>query len=190
VGTEPLSAAKGLCLRAIWEHVLRETTNHRLGGEEETLCLEDQDRVEDQDQTSPMSEDSHKDDLIMALGHLERLDNLIGALSVQVEEVRRELRGDVLHLQDTVAESAKMVQTLVDFLGVIVPNWRNRTEIEQGDDMGILIPSADAIGLIVEIVPLQLEPGFEHEEVVSMEPPAGTLVARGSTVRVRMNFTG
>ena len=125
--------------------------------------------------------------------HWDIADNKMELIHNEVRELRGEvrgLRGEVSHLQDAVAESAKLVQALVGFLGVIVPNWRNRTEIEQGDDMGILIPSADAIGLIVEIVPLQLEPGFEHEEVVSMEPPAGTLVARGSTVRVRMNFTG
>jgi len=105
--------------------------------------------------------DTHKD-LITALAYLDIADRRMSSLRIQVQE----LRGEVRHLQDAVAESAKLVQTLVDFLGVIVPNWRNRNEIEQGDDMGILIPSADAIGLIVEIVPLQLEPGFEHEEVV------------------------
>src|SRR5215212_6724008 len=122
--------------------------------------------------------DTHKD-LITALAYLDIADRRLRSLPIQVQE----LRGEVREIRDGVRQ-------LQDFLGVIVPNWRNRNEIEQGDDMGILIPSADAIGLIVEIVPLQLEPGFEHEEVVSMEPPAGTLVARGSTVRVRMNFTG
>jgi hypothetical protein len=132
-----------------------------------------------------VSEESHKD-LITALAYLDIADHEMLTLQRQV----RELQDQVWRLQGTVTESAKLVQAIVGFLGVIVPNWRNRVQIEHGDDMGIVIPSADAIGLIVEIVPLQLEPGFEHEEVVSMVPPAGTLVARGSTVRVRMNFIG
>ena len=56
--------------------------------------------------------------------------------------------------------------------------------------MGLTMPSAQSLGLVIEIIALQREPGFGHEEIVSMEPEAGTLVARGSTVRVRMNFMG
>jgi hypothetical protein len=136
-------------------------------------------------------------DLITALAYLDIADRV--AAEHDAREAQRfaaataevaNLRGEVRQLRDAVDEMAKLVRALVGFLGVVVPNWRNRSEIEHGDDMGMVLPSAEAIGLVIEIVPLQREPGYEHEEVVSMEPPAGTLVARGSTVRVRMSFMG
>lgn len=139
---------------------------------------------------------SHRD-LITALAYLDIADRV--AAEHDAREAQRSaainaevlnLRNDVQQLRHAVENSAKLVQALVNFLGVIVPAWRNREEIERGDDMGLIVPSAESIGLVVEIIPLQLEPGFGHEEVVSMEPSAGTLVARGSTVRVRMNFLG
>jgi hypothetical protein len=74
------------------------------------------------------------------------------------------------------------MHAIVRFLGVVVPAWRDREEIERGDDMGTNITSAEAIGLPVEIIALQRAPGFEHEEIVPREPPAGMLVVRGSTV--------
>jgi len=128
--------------------------------------------------------------LITALAYLEVADRVAAEHNAAVSADVLNLRTEVRQLRDAVDENSKLLQALVGFLGVIVPGWRNRTEIENGDDMGMHIPSADAIGLVVEIVALQREPGFEHEEVVSMDPPAGTLVARGSTIRVRMNFEG
>ena len=40
--------------------------------------------------------------------------------------------------------------------------------------------SAAQLGLVVDIIPLQLEPGFGHEDVVSTDPAPGTFVARGT----------
>ena len=78
----------------------------------------------------------------------------------------------------------------MDFLGVVVPAWHSLTEVHEGDEMGVALLSAAALGLTAQVVALQREPGFAHEEVVRIEPPAGTLVARGSTVRVQVNFEG
>lgn len=138
----------------------------------------------------------HKD-LITALAYLDIADRV--AAEHDAREAQRSaainaelsnLRRDVNQLRDAVENSSQLLQSLVNFLGVIVPAWHNREEIERGDDMGLIIPSADSIGLVIEIIPLQLEPGFGHEDVVSIEPAPGTLVARGTTVRVSMNFLG
>lgn len=141
-------------------------------------------------------QDSHRD-LITALAYLDVADRAAAdrsvreaqqnaALNAEISDLRKEVR----QLRDTVDASAKLVQALVSSLGVIVPAWHTRKEIEEGDDMGMVMPSAKDIGLVIEIIALQREPGFGHEEVVSMEPEAGALVARGSTVRVSMNFMG
>jgi hypothetical protein len=136
-------------------------------------------------------------DLITALAFLDVADRAAaeheGREAQRVTEIKAELaslRQVVGELRDSVEETTKLVHAIAGFLGVVVPAWHNSQEIERGDDMGMSIPSAESIGLLIEIIPLQLEPGFGHEEVVSMEPPAGTLVVRGSTVRVRMNFLG
>ncbi len=83
------------------------------------------------------------------------------------------------------------VGSLVELVGaVVVPAWINKTEIEEGDDMGLVRPSAAELGLVVELVIDQRNPLFGHEDVVSIEPPAGTVVRRGSTVVVTMNLEG
>ncbi len=141
-------------------------------------------------------QDSHRD-LITALAYLDVADRAAAERNVReaqqdatLKAELADLRDEVRQLRDTVQASAKLVQALVSSLGVIVPAWHTRKEIEEGDDMGLTLPSAQALGLVIEIIALQREPGFGHEDIVSMEPEAGTLVARGSTVRVKMNFMG
>ncbi|MGB3433933.1 hypothetical protein [Achromobacter sp.] len=141
-------------------------------------------------------QDSHRD-LITALAYLDVADRAAADRSAREAQQSAtlhaeisDLRNEVRQLRDTVQASAQLVQALVSSLGVIVPAWHTRKEIEEGDDMGLTMPSAKSAGLVIEIIALQREPGFGHEEIVSMEPEAGTLVARGSTVRVRMNFMG
>jgi hypothetical protein len=131
--------------------------------------------------------------LVTVLAYLDVADHAAASQSQQVGAARAEiaaLRADVLQLRSDVAENKALLQALISFLGVIVPEWRNRSEIENGDDMGMHLASAESLGLSIEIIALQREPGYQHEEVVSLEPPAGTMVARGSTIRVRMNFEG
>ncbi len=82
------------------------------------------------------------------------------------------------------------VAALTAFLAATVPAWATKAEVENGDDMGIARPSAAALGLTVEFASVRQQPGFGHEDVVSIEPPAGTLVAKGSTVTVTLNLEG
>jgi hypothetical protein len=83
------------------------------------------------------------------------------------------------------------VASLVELMGaVVIPPWRTKTEIEQGDDMGILFQPAEQLGLVIQFEIDQLNPNFGHEDVISMTPPAGTVVMRGSTVVVRINLEG
>ena len=139
---------------------------------------------------------SHRD-LITALAYLDVADRTAAerstreaqqsaALNAEVSGLRSEVR----QLRETVDATAKLVQALVNLMGVIVPTWHTRKEIEEGDDMGLVLPSAKSVGLVIEIIALQREPGYGHEEIVSMTPEPGTLVARGSTIRVAMNFMG
>jgi len=85
----------------------------------------------------------------------------------------------------------KTVESLVRLAGaVVIPRWRTKTEVEQGDDMGVSAPSAEQLGLVVEYEIEQLNPNYAHEEVISITPPAGTLVMRGTAVVVRINLQG
>ena len=72
----------------------------------------------------------------------------------------------------------------------VIPPWRTKTEVEEGDDMGMVAPSAAQLGLAVQYEIDQLNPNYGHEEVISITPPAGTLVMKGSTVVVRINLEG
>lgn len=83
------------------------------------------------------------------------------------------------------------VASLMEIIGaVVVPPWSSKTEIEEGDDMGMSVQSAEQLGLIVQFEIDQANPNFAHEEVISITPPPGTAVKRGSTVVVRMNLEG
>ena len=85
----------------------------------------------------------------------------------------------------------KTVASLVELVGAaVIPPWRTKTEVEEGDDMGMSVQSAEQLGLVIQFEIDQLNPNFEHEDVISITPPAGTLVMRGSTVVVRINLEG
>jgi len=101
-------------------------------------------------------------------------------LGAQLEEAN----GRIHQLEQTIS-------ALVDLVGaVFVPQWRTKLEVEEGDEMGLVTPSAEELGLIVEFDIDQLNPNFGHEDVISITPPAGTPVRRGSTVRVLINLQG
>jgi hypothetical protein len=89
-----------------------------------------------------------------------------------------------------VASLRTSIDTLIAFFGVTVPAWINKEEVENGDDMGIVHPSAVELGILVAFEFVQQQPGFGHEDVVSIDPPAGTLIARGTTVTVTLNLLG
>jgi hypothetical protein len=68
---------------------------------------------------------------------------------------------------------------------VEIPAWETQEEVEHGDEMGMVHASAASLGLAVEYSFAQDLPGHGHGEVLSIDPPAGSLVATGSTVRGR-----
>lgn len=101
------------------------------------------------------------------------------------------LRVHLDNLHTRVHELETMVRTLVELVGaVFIPPWRTKTEVEEGDEMGMSTPSAAELGLIVQFAIDQRNPHFGHEDVVSIVPPPGTPVLRGSTVSVTINLEG
>lgn len=101
------------------------------------------------------------------------------------------LSTDVGALNARVQQLEQTVSALLGLVGaVVIPEWRTKTEVEEGDDMGLVAPPASELGLNVEYEIDQLNPRFGHEDVVSIIPPAGSVVLRGSTVRVRINLEG
>ena len=77
----------------------------------------------------------------------------------------------------------------------MIPPWKNKTEVEQGNNETALgggpeTLSAEALGLIIDFEADRQVPGFAHEDVVSIEPAAGKAVKRGSTVTVTLNLEG
>ena len=121
-----------------------------------------------------------------AENHATAQDGLINALNQRVTA----LDGSLTTVKGQLASLQTSVETLISFLGVTVPAWINKKEVENGDDMGIARPSAASLHLIVDFEFDRLQPGFGHEDVISIDPPAGTLVARGSTVTVTLNLLG
>ena len=71
-----------------------------------------------------------------------------------------------------------------------LPPWRTKTEFEEGDEMGMSTQSAEQLGLVVQFEIDQRNPNFEHEEVISIKPPEGSVVMPGTTVVVRINLEG
>jgi hypothetical protein len=89
---------------------------------------------------------------------------------------------------ETLETSVASFVALID--AVVIPPWRTKTEVEQGDDMGVSTQSAEQLGLTVEYESDRLNPNFDHEDVISITPRAGTVVRRGSTVIVKINLEG
>jgi len=92
---------------------------------------------------------------------------------------------------DRVATLEKSVASIIQIMGaVVIPPWRTKTEVEEGDDMGMSTLSAEQLGLVVQFEIDQRNPNFEHEEVISITPPEGSVVMPGTTVVVRINLEG
>lgn len=114
------------------------------------------------------------------------VDNRVAALDQRIA-------GLAQTLTETKAEVAALrssVDSLISFLAVVVPAWINKKEVENGDDMGIARQSAASLNLVVNFEFDRQRPGFGHEDVISIDPPAGTVVAKGSTVTVTLNLLG
>jgi len=132
-------------------------------------------------------------DLYTALAYLDIADGKADALADGQTGLRQKIdaiSGTLDGLVGKVDSLATDIARLTDFLGTVIPPWRTKEEVEHGDDMGIAVRSAADLNLVVEFIILQREPGFGHEDVVSIDPPAGTLVVKGSTVKVTLNLEG
>lgn len=103
----------------------------------------------------------------------------------------RYLEGQLGQAEARIASLEKTVAALLGVAGlVVIPQWPNKTEILEGDDMGMVHESAEALGLIIEYEIDQRNPNYDHEEVISITPWPGTVVPRGTTVVVRINLEG
>lgn len=73
-------------------------------------------------------------------------------------------------------------------MSAVIPAWQSLAEVSGGDDTGGLPLSAASLGLKVDVVAVQGQPGFIDEQVVSIEPAPGTLQRLVDPVEVRINF--
>ena len=76
-----------------------------------------------------------------------------------------------------VASLRTSIDSLIAFFGVTIPAWSNKDEVENGDEMGMNGLSAAELGIPVVFEFVRQQPGFGHDDVVSIDPPAGTLIA-------------
>lgn len=119
--------------------------------------------------------------------------NVIGDLAVTGDvRVAGQAMGALMQaMSSRITELEQTIASLTQLVGaVFIPPWRTKTEVEEGDDMGMFALPASELGLIVEYDIDQLNPAFGHEDVISITPPAGSVVLRGSTVRVLINLEG
>ena len=121
-----------------------------------------------------------------ALGYLD----IIEQDTLSTRRRLAETKAAVATVQAQIADLRASLDRLVDFLGVTIPAWINKTEVENGDDMGISRPSAASLDLTVNFQFERQVAGFAHEDVLSIDPTAGTLVKRGSSVTVTLNLEG
>lgn len=111
------------------------------------------------------------------------------SIQIELESIKRTSSSRIDLLETTVA-------SLVELIGAsVIPPWKTKTEVEEGNDEAALgggpaTLSAEALGLIVDFAFDRQDPGFQHEDVVSIEPVAGTAVKPGSTVKVTVNLEG
>jgi hypothetical protein len=127
------------------------------------------------------------------LGYLDVIDlEQAAAKQLQVDQAAQiaQTQQTLNSLQSQVSEMRTSLDTLIGFFGVTIPAWTNKEDVENGDDMGISRPSAASLELTVEFAFDRQVPGFAHEDVISIAPPAGSLVKRGSTVTVTLNLEG
>jgi hypothetical protein len=124
-------------------------------------------------------------------GNLTVSGDLRAGVLTELKRQIAELRGSQQVDPRRVDRLENNLDALIDFVGAaIVPPWRTREEVENGDDMGVLYQSADRLGLRIEYRIDQRNPNYEHEEVISLNPPAGTMLRQGSTVVVEINLEG
>jgi hypothetical protein len=121
-----------------------------------------------------------------ACGYLDVIEQRTLATPQQLADMQEAVKV----VQSQIADLRASLDRIIDFLGVSIPAWSNKEEVEKGDDMGISHPSAASLELAVDFQFERQVAGFGHEDVIRIDPPAGTLVKRGSTVTVTLNLEG
>lgn len=114
--------------------------------------------------------------------------DVVSQLRADVAELKRVDRLVYPERIDRIEQSITSLAALLN--SSVVPGWRTKEEVEEGDDMGLEVLAAAALGLIVEYIVWQREPGFSHGEVIQIDPRPGSVVPRGSTIRVTINLEG
>ena len=135
---------------------------------------------------------SHRD-LYTGLAYLDLIDLNVVALQDRIDQLalqQQQLVASMAALQASCVTISASLEQMMNLIGAVIPAWTNQEEVESGDDMGMVRPSAAALGLTVAFETVRQAAGFGHHDVVSISPPAGTLVAKGSTVTVVINLEG
>jgi hypothetical protein len=128
-----------------------------------------------------------------ALAYLDLIDQNVLSAADQLNELGQKqetLAQAVQQLSSRIDQVGLNLERLMNFMGSVVPAWQTKEEVENGDDMGLVTMSAAQLGLNVVYESVRQAAGFQHEDVVSISPSAGTLVQRGSTVTVVLNLEG
>ena len=124
---------------------------------------------------------------LVVTGELKVAGTALNATIASLQSAVNKLHGTTERV-DTLENS---VAGIIQIIGaVVIPPWRTKTEVEEGDDMGMSTQSAAQLGLVVQYEIDQRNPNFDHEEVISIRPPVGTVVMPGATVVVKINLQG
>ena len=125
---------------------------------------------------------------------IRALSDTIRELSESVRELQRQSDMDRIRRLEAAIESAAV---LLD--ASIVPPWLTVEEVENGDDMGIVAPSAEQLGLHIQYTDRQgrflqgippEDPEFMFRNVLGLRPEAGTMLRRESEVVVKVDYDG
>ncbi len=125
---------------------------------------------------------------------IRELSDTTRELSDAVRELQRQSDMERLRRLEAAIES---IAVLLD--ASLVPSWFTVEEVENGDDMGIVAPSAEQLGLRIQYtdrhgrflqgIPPE-DPEFMFRNVLSLRPEAGTMLRRGSEVVVKVDYDG
>ena len=81
----------------------------------------------------------------------------------------------------------RSIETLANMAGGrVVPPWRTKMEVEEGDSMGLLYPSAEALGFEVEWTWVLDHPVLSQGDVISIDPPPGSVARVGTRLQIRV----
>jgi len=126
--------------------------------------------------------------LLLSPADSDDLSDLIGQIQEEVAELKFEkTRFDEARI-DRLEQSITTIAALMN--ASVVPPWRTKMEVEEGDEMGILYMSAADLGLQIEWVAHQNDLQYNIGDVISIAPPPGSVVPRGGIVRVEVNLEG